>query len=81
MCSSCSVPFRHTLRKQEVALCEWSGSKNHDKVSVGDPAEGSRSQLQKESPKSPIGLFESRFKINNHVIKFEDIITHLEARN
>ena len=54
------VPFRHTLRKQEVALCEWSGSKNHDKVSVGDPAEGSRSQLQKESPKSPIGLFESR---------------------
>ena len=58
----CPVTLCHTLRKQEVALGKWSGSKNCNKVSVGEPEEGSRCRnCKKESPKSPIGLFESRF--------------------
>ena len=74
------VPFRHTLRKQEVALWKWSGSKSHNKVSVGEPTKGSRLQLQKESPKSLIGLFESRlfiFKCHWHNVNdpYPDLAT------
>ena len=36
------VPFRHTLRKQEVALCKWLGVKSCNKVFIGESTEGSR---------------------------------------
>ena len=48
------VALCHTLRKQEVALFKWSGSKSCNKVSVGEPEEGLRCHnCKKRESKEP----------------------------